>query len=92
MTMENTAHAGHALKELQSLKTEVLDGAAAVTNIAVTGIAVGDTIQSAVMYAAGVPSNVTAEVSITSAGNIQLATTDSTSNKLVVNWFGKVTP
>lgn len=78
-----------AIKELQRLKTKVVSGAAAATNIALTGIATDDTIQSVVMFAAGVPSDVTAEATVASAGNIQLSTTDSTGNQLVVSFWDK---
>lgn len=87
--MENTANQGHAISELQSLTTETAAGAAANANIAVAGIAIGDTLQSVVMFASGVPSIVTSEASVTSAGNIQLTTTVSTGNTLVVNFFVK---
>lgn len=73
-----------------NLKTSVVNGTTAVTNIAVAGITTADEIQSVVMYAAGVPSDVTSEASITSAGNIRLSTTNSTGNKLVINWYDKV--
>jgi len=65
----------------------VVNGAAADTNIAVAGITTGDEIVSVIMFDTGVPSVVTAEASITSNGNIQLDTTDSTGNKLVVTWL-----
>ena len=92
MALENvTQHTdrGAAINELQGLKTAVVAGALAVTNIPVAGISMADTIRSALMFTAGVPSDVTAEVSIPSAGNIQLATTDSTGNQLVVDYFVK---
>jgi hypothetical protein len=77
---------GKALTSLASLKTQVLDGAAADTDIAVTGAQVGDVIQSAIMYAAGVPSDVTDQASFTSAGNLQV-TVSTASNKIVLAWF-----
>lgn len=77
-----------ALLELQGEKVAVVDGAAADTNIAISGIKVTDTIKSVIMYATGVPSNVTADASITSAGNIRL-TSVSTGNKLVVTYLPK---
>lgn len=73
-----------------NLKTNVGNGAAAVTNIAVAGITTADELQSVIMFASGVPSDVTSEASITSAGNIRLSTTNSTGNKLVINWYDKV--
>lgn len=78
---------GKSLRELKGFTTTVVAGTTAATNIAVSGIAVADVIQSVIMYAAGVPSDVTSEASITSAGNIQLDTTDSTGNQLVVSYW-----
>jgi len=92
MTMESvTPHTdrGAAITELQGLATAVVAGAAAVTNIAVAGMMAVDTIQSVLMFATGVPSDVTADASITSDGNIQLATTVSTGNTLVVSYYAK---
>lgn len=84
---ESVANTGHALRELQGKKTSVVSGAAAATNIALTGVAPGDTLGSVLMFAGGVPSDVTSEAAITSAGNIQLSTTNSTGNTLVVEWY-----
>lgn len=78
-----------AIKELQRFKTSVVNGAAAATNIPVAGITTSDTIQSVLMFAAGVPSSVTSAASITSNGNIQLAAVNSTGNVLVVNWWDR---
>lgn len=80
---------GKAITELQGLTVNVVNGTTAATNIAVSGIALVDTLVSVIMFTAGVPSDVTADASITSAGNIQLATVDSTGNKLQVMWFNK---
>lgn len=80
---------GEAIKELQRFKTSVVNGTTAVTNIPVTGIKTTDTLQSVVMFAAGVPSAVTAEASITSDGNVQLSTTNSTGNQLVICWWDR---
>lgn len=89
MAYEDSSHTGHAIRELQSVTQEAVAGAAAVTNIAVAGIATTDTLESVTMFAAGVPSDVTGEASITSAGNIQLSTTNSTGNTLLVRWLAK---
>ncbi|MDH5183982.1 MAG: hypothetical protein OEX12_08850 [Gammaproteobacteria bacterium] len=78
---------GNALKVLAGQKQSVVAGTTAATNIALAGAAVGDVIQSVIMYATGVPSDVTAEASITSAGNLQLSTTNSSTNTLVVTWL-----
>ena len=78
-----------ALKELQGLTQTLVVGAAADTNIAVAGIGVDDTIVSVLHNTAGVLVDVTAEASITSAGNIQLADTDTTGDQLIVLWFNK---
>jgi len=79
---------GNAINELQGLTTAVAAGAGAVTNIAVAGIKLTDTLQSVVMFTAGVPSVVT-DASITSAGNIQCAATVTTGNTLVINYYVK---
>ncbi len=78
------------LQELQSLKISIVAGALAATNIPVTGIALVDTLLSVLQ----VPANAltvdrTAQASITSAGNIQLSTTDTTGAMLYVFWYDK---
>lgn len=75
-----------ALLELQSLKTVVIDGAAADTDIAVAGIKTTDTIQSAIMYDAGVPSDVKANVAITAAGKVQ-TDVSTASKKIVLSYY-----
>lgn len=85
---------GGAIRELQGLKTAVVSGAAADTDITVAtsdGIALksDDTLESVIMFAAGVPSDVTVEASIQSNGKLQLDTTNSTGNKLMVTWWRK---
>lgn len=71
---------------LGQLKSAVLNGANANTNIALAGAAVGDRIVSCVEYVAGVPTtDRTAATSVTSAGNIQ-CTASTAGNKLVVLW------
>jgi hypothetical protein len=69
--------------ELQGGKAIVLAGAAANTNIAVAGIKTTDTIASAIMFAAGVPSLVT--VNITSAGFVQ-STTSTAGNTILLQY------
>ena len=66
------------------LKWAVVSGAAANTNIAISGLRLDAQILAVIMVAAGVPSDVGSEVVIASAGNIQLTTTNSTGNKLMV--------
>jgi hypothetical protein len=66
------------------LKTAVVNGAAANTNIAVSGITTSDAIQSVVAYTSGVPAVVSA--TIQSAGNIR-STSNTTDKVLVVNWL-----
>lgn len=85
---EGPGSAAHMIRELQSLKVEVLAGAAADTNIAVTGIAVDDTLLSVIEFVAGVPTDRTANASITSAGNIQVDVSTA-GNSLQLMWFGK---
>lgn len=81
-----------AVKELQGLKVKTLSGAAAVTNIAVSGIATADVLVAVLQFdvSGGNVVNVIdrlSEASVTSAGNIQLATTDTTGDKLVLIYF-----
>lgn len=73
-----------ALKQLQGLTTEVVNGAAANTNIPVPGLGADDHIQSVIMYAGGVPSKLVP--SAQSAGNLQFASV-TTGNKLVINFY-----
>lgn len=89
--LHQATHQDHAIRELQAKTVSVADGAAANANIAVAGIGTADTVGSVVMFAAGVPSVVpVSEVTITAAGIIQLSTTVSTGNKLVVEWYPHV--
>lgn len=86
-----TAHHDHALRELQGKRTSVAAGAAVDTDITVTGIKPGDSIGSVLMFDTGVPSAIDlAEVSITAVNTIQLSTTVSTGNQLVVEWYSHV--
>lgn len=80
--------AAKMLKELQGFKMVVVTGVAADTDMAVAGIKTTDTITAACMFSGGVPSDVTADVSITSAGNIQY-TGDSSGNTLQVFYWVK---
>jgi hypothetical protein len=77
------------------LKMNVLVGTTATTNIAVTGIVTTDKIVSCVRVnrdatAANIDvADITSEVSITSAGNIQLSTTNTTGDVLLLQWWDK---
>ena len=86
--MNRVSHTSHAIAELQSKKVEVLAGAAADTDIAITGIEVGDTLGSVLEFAAGVPTDRTATTSVTSDGNIQCSVI-TTGDVLVVEWYNK---
>lgn len=69
------------------LKSAVVAGAAAGTNIAVTGIKTTDQLVLVTEHAAGAnPVDRTGDTSITSAGNIQ-STDDTTGNTLVVLYY-----
>lgn len=76
------------IRELQGLTTVVVDGAAANTSIAVSGLGARDTIQSAIMYAAGVPSDIKASASIFSAGNVRFSVSTA-GNKVVLSFYKK---
>ncbi len=83
------------IQELQGLKFEVLAGAATDTNIAVTGIAIDDTILKCLMVepddgtTSTMLTDVTSETNITSAGNIQLDTTTTTGKQLLLVYYDK---
>lgn len=81
------------LTELQGLSFTVVNGTTSATNIAVAGIATEDTIifvlRFPAAYAIANISDLTSEASITSAGNIQLSTTNTTGERLVVFWLNK---
>ncbi len=79
---------GRAINELQSVRTQVVDGANPDTDIAVTDITLDDTLESVMEFAAGVPTDRTATCSITSAGNIQCSVS-TTGDKLIVRWWDK---
>lgn len=90
MAFENRPNTDAAVRELQGLTMDVVAGADVDTNIAITGIAVEDTLMAVLHYTAGAAvANLTSEAAITSAGNIQLTTTDTTGDQLVVFWFNK---
>lgn len=86
--MNRVSHTTHAIAELQSKKIEILAGTTADTDIAVTGIAVGDALGSVIEFASGVPTDRTATTSVTSAGNIQCSDI-TTGNVLLVEWYNK---
>lgn len=71
-------------------KFSVLAGAAATTNIAVTGAAVLDSIWACLHFttAASIATlvDLSVEPSFTSAGNMQMSTTDTTSDALLLIW------
>lgn len=82
------------LVELQGLSVNVVAGAAINTNIAIAGIATADTLLAVIQFdiSTGTVVDVIdrkSEASITSAGNIQLTTTNTTGDKLLVAWFNK---
>jgi hypothetical protein len=74
------------------IQTAVVAGAAANANIAVTGITINDQLVSVVRLdrdatAANINlSDVRAQTLITSDGNIQLSTTNTTGDTLLVQW------
>lgn len=84
-------HTGHAIAQLQGITQTVVAGAAAATNIPVAGLNTKDEIVSVIMFTAGAPSDVTADASIPTDGNLQLAS-DSTGNQLMVTYLPYVNP
>ena len=86
------------LVSADAFKTGVVSGAAAATDIAVTGIVTADTLLGVVKLdftlTEGAPNTRTwaaadllSEASITSDGNVQLATTDTSDAVLLVTWL-----
>ena len=100
MSLEPTKHLGHGgigmdgdkpkklFDELQGLTTQVVAGTTANTDIPVTGIAAGDTIQSVVAFAGGTPSLITTNSVTVKAGAIAIST-NTTGSSLVVTFFRK---
>jgi hypothetical protein len=83
------------LSQLSRMKFNVLAGTTANTNIAVSGIATDDVLMFCLRLdrdatAANITmADVTAEVAITSAGNVQLSTTNTTGDSLLLIWCDK---
>jgi redox-sensitive bicupin YhaK (pirin superfamily) len=81
-----------AVKELQSLTVKVVAGAAANTNIPVAGLDLDDVIVSVLHFdiATGTVVDVldkSSEAVVLTTGNLQLTTTVTTGDKLVVIFF-----
>lgn len=89
-----------AVKELQSLTFKVVAGAAAATNIAVAGLDTDDVIVAVLQFNVAADSgtsatgnkiddlvDLSAEASVPTAGNLQLSTTVTTGDKLLVVFF-----
>lgn len=83
-----------------AIKTTVVSGAAAATDIAITDLETGDTLVGVVKLdftlTEGAPntrawstSDLLSEGSVTSDGNIQLNTTDTTGAVLLVTWLDR---
>ena len=74
-----------------NLRIDLIDGTTATTNIAVTGIATDDEIifcgHISTKAAIATLADITSEVSVTSAGNIQLSSTDTSSDQLMLMWI-----
>ena len=82
------------LLELQGVKVSVVAGAAADTNIAVTGLTAEDDIVAVLYFPISGGNvtdvqNLTSEVKARGAGVFQLETTATTGGKLVVLWLDK---
>ena len=76
---------GGMTKSVDTIKIQeaVVAGAAADTDITVTGIALGDTLISVVEFAGGVPTSRTSTTTITAANTIQCSVV-TTGDVLVV--------
>ena len=83
-----------ATKELQSLTVKVAAGAAAATNIAIAGLDTNDVIVSVLHFNIATATvtdvvDLSAEASVPTTGNLQLSTTVTTGDKLVVIFFAQ---
>ena len=76
-----------------NLQVALLEGDSASTNIACAGIATEDTVIAVLHFSTAASlatmALITSEVSITSAGNIQLSTTDTSNDHLLMLWIDK---
>lgn len=79
---------GRARTAYENPEIDIVAGTTADTNIAVAGITKDDVLIEVleIDIAGNGVADRTAEASITSAGNIQLGTTDTTASHLVVKW------
>lgn len=78
-------------RSARCLQFDLVAGTTANTNIAVTGIATEDELLCCIQLEGtgtwgAAPANRLAEASITSAGNIQLTTTNTTNKLLLLVW------
>lgn len=74
----------------ENIKTSLVNGTTATTNIAVTGIVTTDKLLRVLHFTSGaLTADLTSEASITSNGNIQLGSTDTSGDQLLVEWFDK---
>ena len=78
-----------SFRSFRALNFVVVDGAAVDTNIAISGLMTTDTIVTAIAVNGDNTDNLSDEVSITSAGNIQFGTTATTGRKIMVVYFDK---
>lgn len=66
---------------------KVADGDSADTDIDVDGLKQGDVLLSVIQFDAGVPNDRTSEASVQANGKLQLDTTDTTGDKLLVSYL-----
>ena len=78
-------------KSMFNMQVSVLAGTTAATNIAVTGIVTTDEIiwcgHISTAAAIATLADITSEVSITSDGQVQLSSTDTSSDALLLFWI-----
>lgn len=92
-----------AVKELQSLSVAVVAGTTAATNIAVTGLDTDDVIVAVLQFDVAVDTgtsatgnkvqavaSLTGEASVPTTGNLQLSTTNTTGDTLLVMFYSAV--
>lgn len=76
-----------ALQQLQSVATQIVNGAGSNVDIVVPGLAADSTLGSVIEYVSGVPTDRTSVSTIDSSGNLNVAAV-TTGNKLVVTFYG----
>jgi hypothetical protein len=75
---------GQVLHDLARPRIAVVQGGDAATDLTATGLKAGDHVVSAILLSAGVQSVITDEVTVTADDTIQVATTATTGDEILV--------